>query len=189
MTTMLKQIGLSVFFGLVMEFEINIFIKQSIGAMIGVLILYSLLGVLTYYTFPFLKKMFGGKSRGFWVALFLHGLLGLLVIEWGFMGNSPQALDLANVTKGDKPMPLLLMIILQFGMFVWWSGIATLPQIFRTDEGKHFRKAILTIYTLYALISIPLTVTSGMAPVILIEPFVYASFFYFYTKYAHALLA
>lgn len=173
---MKKNIFYTVLFGLVMEFEINILLKHSIGGMVGVLVLYSCIGILTYYTFPRVMNWSKVRSKGFWWALFTHGFAGLFIIEWGFMGNTffhiPQ---------------LLLATIAQLGMFAWWATIAAMPYLLRQPESLPLRKSILFIYTLYAVVSLPLALMFGLGPIIFLEPPVYLFFFRYYKKFATML--
>lgn len=171
-----SNIFYSILFGLAMEFQINIILKHSIGGMIGVLVLYALIGILTYYTFPFVMKRFKSRRMGFWTALVIHALAGLMIIEWGFMANTPTSI-----------IEPILAIMAQLGMFAWWATIATMPYLIQQPEAEGLKKKILLYYALYALISTVLAILYGMAPVILIEPFVYLSFFYFYRRFACSL--
>ncbi len=171
-----KNIFYSILFCFAMEFQINIILGQSIGGMIGVLVLYALIGLLTYYTFPFILSKFQSRQTGYWAALIVHGLTGLVIIEWRFMNN----------TLTSIPDPTLT-IIAQLGMFAWWATIAAMPYLLQQPEGQFLKKKIFIYYAAYAVISTVLAVPYGMAPVILIEPPVFLGFFYFYRKFAQRL--
>jgi hypothetical protein len=174
---MLKKAFYSILFGLAMEFQINILLQGNPGGMIGVIILYALIGIISYHTVPLIVNKFSDKRRGFWYALTAHGLAGLLIIEWGFMHNTPWS------------VPIWLAPIAQAGMFAWWSTIAVMPYVIRHPLMAPLRKKIFWYYGVYAAISTVLAIPFGMAPVILLEPPVYLGFFYFYKKFANKLTA
>lgn len=174
---MRKNILYTLLFGSVMEFQINILLKHNLGGMLGVLILYSAIGVMTYYTFPWLMRLRKTRSQGFWLALIVHGLAGLCIIEWGFMKNIPAHIPL-----------IWLSIISQLGMFAWWSTIASMPYLLRQHEALPLRKSIIRVYIGYGIISTILALMFGMAPIILLEPPVYLFFFTYYRKFAKHLV-
>lgn len=166
----------SVVFGLAMEFQINVILKGSLASFVAVIALYALLGCVTYRTFPFVARRFAASGLGFWVALSVHGFVGLLVIEWGFMGHAP----------GGIP-DLTLTVISQAGMFAWWSTIAAMPQLLAHPLSLPWRRSIFWLYGGYALLSTAMAAAWGLAPVILMEPPTYCAFFWFYWRFAHAL--
>lgn len=172
---MLKNALYAILFGFAMEFQINVLLQGNPGNMIGIVILYGLIGAASCYTVPFIMRRFKNQGRGFWTALFLHGLAGLLIIEWGFMGNTPWS------------VPLWLAPIAQAGMFAWWATIAVMPYVIQHPLAHGLKKKIFWYYGAYALISTVLAIPFGMAPVILLEPPVYLGFFYFYKKFTENL--
>jgi hypothetical protein len=172
---MLKNALYAILFGFAMEFQINILLHGSIGSMIGVIILYGLIGAATYHTVPYIMNRFNDAGKGFWYALTAHGLAGLLIIEWGFMGNTPWS------------VPLWLTPIAQAGMFSWWATIAVMPYVIHHPVMIPYKKKIFWYYGIYAVISTGLAIPLGMAPIILLEPPVYLGFFYFYKKFAQSL--
>ncbi len=176
MHTIKTTICYSLLFSVVMEFQINVLIKGTPANMIGVILLYFLLGLITFYTVPWIMRRFSSTKRGFWVALTTHGLLGLIVIEWSIMGNTLKSIP-----------DLFLTIVAQLGMFAWWGTIAAMPYMLQHPAAAVFKKKILWFYAAYALISTSLAIPFGMAPVILFEPPVYLSFFYFYRKFGRSL--
>ncbi len=172
---MLKSALYSIFFGLAMEFQINVILQGNVGGMIGIVILYGLIGAASYYTVPFIMRRFKNPAKGFWYALTIHGLAGLLIIEWGFMHNTLWS------------VPLWLLPIAHAGMFAWWATIAVMPYVIRNPHAVYLKKKILWYYGIYAVVSTILTIPFGMGPAILLEPPVYLGFFYFYKKFARRL--
>ncbi len=172
---MLAIILYTLLFGVVMEFEINVILQSNIGGMFGVFLLYTFIGVVTYYTFPYLIRIFGSKQKGFWLSLTIHALFCLFIIEWGFMNNTPWS------------VPLWLAPIAQLGVFAWWACISAMPYVLTQPAGSSSKRSILFIYGIYALISLPLSIIFGIGPVIFLQPPVYLSFFYFYRKFAQKL--
>lgn len=172
---MLRNALYSILFGLAMEFQINVLLQNNVSGMIGIIILYGLIGMATYHTVPYVIDRFKDKGRGFWYALCAHGLAGLSIIEWGFMGHKPGG------------MPLWLEPIAQVGMFAWWATIACMPYVIRHPIMEPFKKKIFWCYGVYAVVSTSLTIPFGIAPIILLEPPVYVGFFYFYKKFVHLL--
>ena len=171
-----RTILYSLLFSFVMEFQINVLIKGAPANMLGVILLYAFLGLITHYSFPRIMGWFTHKRRGFWVALTIHGLLGLVVIEWSIMGNTLTSIP-----------DVFLTIVAQLGMFAWWATIAAMPYLLQHEAGLIYKKKILWLYGIYAVISTILAIPLGMAPVILLEPPVYLSFFYFYRRFAKNL--
>lgn len=176
MKSLSKNISYSILFGIVMEFQINIILQHSIPKMLGVIVLYTLLGIATYYTFPAIIRRFSSSKIGFWAALLTHALVGLFVIEWYFMGNTFS--HISDIT---------LSIISQLGMFAWWATIATMPYLLQHPLGQSLKIKILLYYGVYAVSSTTLAYIYGMAPIILMEPPFYLGFFYFYRKFASLL--
>ena len=176
MKTIKKTVLYSILFGFFMEFQINILLQHSIPKMIGVFCLYLALGILTYYSFPKIINTFESKSKGFWISLASHGLLGLFIIEWGLMNNTPWSV----------PDPLFALIA-QIGMFSWWATIAAMPYILQEELFLTYKKKIFYYYGFYGVMSTILTLVYGIAPVILLEPPFYLGFFYFYKKYSNLL--
>lgn len=170
-----KNIFYTLLFALAMEFQINVLLQGNIFAMIGILVLYSGIAILTYFTFPFIIRRFSKQSHGFWVALSIHALAGLFVIEWGFMGNT--------YFKVAAQGQALMAIFFQCGMLAWWGGMAALPYILQDQNGIKLKRSILVYYSIYAIVSTILTIPFGMIPVILIEPPVFLGFIYFYKKF------
>lgn len=159
-----------------MEFQINVLIKNQPQNMIGVILLYVSLGIVTYYTFPAIMRLLNSKKYGFWLSLIIHGLVGLIFIEWLIMGNTPWS---------TEPF---FAVIAQLGMFAWWATIATMPYLLQQHASQTFTKKIVLFYGLYAVISTFLAFLYGIAPVILMQPPVYLGFFYFYKKFANTLI-
>ncbi len=170
-----KTIFYSLLFSVVMEFQINVLIKDAPANMIGVIFLYSVLGVVMYYTFPWIMRRFSSAQRGFWTSLTIHGLIGLVAIEWSIMGNTPWSSD------------PFFSLIAQLGMFAWWGTIAAMPYMLQHPAAAIYKKKLLWYYGVYALISTALAIPFGIPPVVLLEPPVYLSFFYFYYRFARAL--
>ncbi len=166
----------SLLFSVVMEFQINVLIKDAPANMIGVILLYSLLGLVTFYTVPAIIRRFSSPKRGFWAALIIHGLVGLVLIEWGIIGNTLTSIP-----------DLFLTIVAQLGMFAWWGTIAAMPYMLQHPAASDLKKKILWCYGTYAVVSTLLAIQLGIAPVILLEPPVYLGFFYFYHRFARAL--
>ena len=135
----------------------------------------ALLGLVSYYSVPTIMNWFESKKHGFWVALVIHGLLGLIMIEWNIMGNTPWSME------------PLIAVIAQLGMFAWWGTIAAMPYFLQHEAAGDLKKKILWLYGIYTLISTALALPLGMTPVILLEPPVYLSFFYFYHQFAKRL--
>lgn len=176
MHTVTKTIFYSLLFSFVMEFQINVLIKGEPANMIGVILLYALLGLITHYSFPRIMGWFTHQRQGFWVALNIHGLLGLVIIEWSIMGNTLMSIP-----------DLFLTIVAQLGMFAWWATIAAMPYLLQHETALRYKKKILWLYGIYAIISTVLAIPLGMAPVILLEPPVYLSLFYFYRQFSQNL--
>lgn len=179
MQTRKKTIFYSVLFGLAMEFQVNVLLQHNISGMIFVIVLYSLIGAMTYKTFPYVVNLFAKPHVGFWWAFIIHGLLGLFIIEWNFMGNT-----FTKVTPGSGP---IIAMIAEIGMFMWWGTIAAMPYLLQQPEGIILKKKIFWYYGIYAVVSTGLAIPFGMAPMILLEPPVYLGFLYFYRKFSFAL--
>ena len=166
----------SVVFGFAMEFQINVILNGNVASFAAVIALYTLIGCITYRTFPFVAVRFSDAGHGFWAALVIHGLAGLLLVEWAIMGHAP----------GSVP-DVALAVIFQAGMFAWWSTIAAMPRLLAHPLSMPWRRAIYWLYGSYALLSTALAALWGMAPVILMEPPAYCAFFWFYWRFARAL--
>jgi hypothetical protein len=168
----------SVVFAFAMEFQVNVLLQGSWARFAAACALYALIGCLTHHTFPWIAGRFADPGTGFWIALAAHGLAGLLVIEWGFMGHVPGSIPDAT-----------LALIAQAGMFAWWSGIAALPRMLAHPLSAPWRRSIAWLYGSYALLSTALAARWGLAPVILMMPPTYCAFFWYYWRFGRALRA
>ena len=166
----------SVVFAAAMELQINVILQGSWPRFAAAMALYAVIGLGTAYSFPALAQRFKDPGRGYWAALTAHGLFGLLVVEWGFMGHAP----------GSIP-DLTLTVIAQAGMFAWWASIAAMPRLLQDPLSKGLRRGVFVLYGSYALVSTALALRWGLAPVILMMPPVYLLFFWFHARFARAL--
>lgn len=172
-----RSAGWSMFFAAAMEWQINVVLQGSWPRFFAAMGLYALIGLATAWSFPALARRFADPCRGYWAALGLHGLVGLLVIEWGFMGHAP----------GSIPDPTLA-VIAQAGMFAWWASIAALPRLLAHPLSRGgLRAGVLGLYLAYAVSSSWLALRMGLAPVILMMPPVYLLFLAFHARFARAL--
>ena len=168
----------SVVFSVPTEFQINVILQGSWAQFAGAVALYALIGCITHRTFPSIARRFADPGPGFRVALCIHGLAGLVIIEWGLMGHAP----------GNIPDPTL-DVIAQAGMFAWWGTIAAMPRLLEHPRSRPWRRSIGWFYGCYAVLSTALAAVWGLAPVILMMPPVYCAFFWFYSRFARALSA
>ena len=166
----------SVVFAAVMELQINVILQGSWPRFFAAMVLYGVIGLCTAYSFPAMARRFNDPGRGYWAALTVHGLFGLLVVEWGFMGHAP----------GSIP-DLTLAVIAQAGMFAWWASIAAMPRLLQDPLSAGLRRGVFILYASYALGSTGLALRWGLAPVILMMPPVYLLFFWFHARFARAL--
>lgn len=172
-----RSAGWSVFFAAAMEWQINVVLQGSWPRFFAAMGLYAVIGLGTTWTFPVVARRFADPCRGYWAALAAHGLAGLLVIEWGFMGHAP----------GSIPDPTLA-VIAQAGMFAWWASIAGLPRLMAHPLSRgRLRVGVLGLYAAYAVSSTGLALRLGLAPVILMMPPVYLLFLAFHARFALAL--
>src|SRR5262249_31144881 len=146
-------------FSVPMEFQINVMLQGSLGQFAGAVALYALIGCSTHRTFPGIARRFANAGTGFWAALLAHALLGLVVVEWGFMEHAP----------GNIP-DRTLDAIAQAGMFAWWGAIAAMPRLLEHPLGLRWRGKILWLYGAYAVLSTVMAAVWGLAPVILMMP-------------------
>jgi hypothetical protein len=173
---MKRAVWWTLVFALPMEFQINVILQGSLAQFAGAAALYALIGCVMHRTFPWIARRFADPAFGFWAALTAHGLVGLLVIEWGFMGHAPGSIPDAA-----------LSVIAQAGMFAWWSTIAAMPRLLEHPLSAPWRRSIAWLYGSYALLSTAMAVVWGLAPVILMMPPAYCAFFWFYWRFGRAL--
>jgi hypothetical protein len=173
---MKRIVGWTLVFSLPMEFQINVILQGSWAQFAGAAALYALIGCVTHRTFPWIARRLADPVAGFWAALAAHGLVGLVVVEWGFMGHAPGNIPDRTVEA-----------IGQAGMFAWWSTIAAMPQLLSSPLSAPWRWQIAWLYASYALLSTAMAVLWGLAPVILMMPPAYCAFFWFYWRLGRAL--
>jgi hypothetical protein len=95
--------------------------------------------LFAHYTSPFLFK--NSKLNEFWIYLF-YGLIGLFIIEWVYVGNSPWANPNAN----------------QFIMFSYWGGSIIFARIIsnKTESVQAIRKWTKRYFIIYSILAITL---------------------------------
>lgn len=173
---MTRSMAWTLLFAATMEWQIAVVLQGSWARFAGAMALYAVLGLASHHSFAWVAGRFAQAATGFWAATLLHGLLGLLGLEWLVMGHAP----------GSIPDPTLA-VIAQAGMLAWWCAMAALPRLLEHPLGRVWRRPVLLLYGAYALLSSALALRFGLAPVILLMPPVYLAFFWFYARFARSL--
>jgi hypothetical protein len=162
------------FFLLVMEFMFKIQIQNKPGDFFFVLIIELPFLLLAYFTS---KRVFkNSRKRELWIYL-IYGLIGLIFIEWIFVGNTPFVL------------PNLLY---QFMMFSYWGGAVVFSRILtdKNDSVKKIRTWTLRYFVIYSIIAITFgflvpsgTLEQRMIPILLMAIAGYGLMNIFYIWY------
>lgn len=108
---MLHYVLFGLLFMVVGEFLVNVIFKETLTGFFGTLILYAVMLTLAYPVTRLGKKLF--KMSGYFLTsmIILFGSLGLFVMEWVIIGNSPWGNPDAS----------------QIAMFIWWAGVFVFP--------------------------------------------------------------
>ena len=125
------------FFSLVMEFMFQVQIQNNVVGFLMTPIIQIPFLLLAYFTSKFIFK--NSRFREIMIYV-IYGLIGLFIIEWLYVGNTPWGNPDAT----------------QFIMFSYWGGAVIFARIL-TDKDKlvkKLKKWTLNYFIIYSLIAI-----------------------------------
>lgn len=142
MKNLLKFVVVGSFFATVEEFLTVVVLRHDVGAYVFTLvILFPAYLILIWTLSRLLRWLIRNEATEAIAQWLLGGFLGL-TLEWTLMGLAPWSNPDANP---------VLMLLLQLGMFSFWSTVAFAPRLFvNVDElSRRTRRGLLKFYLPY----------------------------------------
>lgn len=155
------------------EFLVNVVFKETVAGFFGTLMLYAIMLACAYPVTRLIKKISKSSAQFLGVMIILFGTLGLFVMEWIIIGNSPWGNPDAN----------------QAAMFIWWAGVFVFPVFWSETLPalQSLRRRSLWYHALYSGLILLMMLLIPFIPVM--KPLALFVFTYGLFPYAYFLAA